>query len=322
MSRTVVGILRGGTSNEYGLSLKTGAAMLDALPENAYNTRDIFIDKRGLWHSRGLPVEPARALSQVDVVLNGLHGGVGEDGTVGRLLSRLGLPFTGSEARASALSLHKTRARQLFADAGILVPRAVSFGLGSDLNTGEMARQVFDQFGPPYIVKPAYEGASHGIRIAQTIIELPDVIADILDAYGSALVEEFIRGAEATVGVIEGFRGEDLYALPPARVVYPDEALHVQHDHHQDGLLDYNVPSDFSYEEKQALIEAARKAHRALDLTDFSRSDFILTARGPYLLETNALPGLYQGSAFPPMLESVGSSVPEYLQHAIELTRR
>ena len=79
MARTSVGILRGGTSSEYNLSLKSGAAMLAALPEDRYDTRDIFIDKRGYWHLRGAPVDAARALSQIDVVLNALHGGAGED---------------------------------------------------------------------------------------------------------------------------------------------------------------------------------------------------------------------------------------------------
>ena len=62
MTRTSVGILRGGTSSEYNLSLKTGAAMLAALPEDRYATRDIFIDKRGLWHVRGIATDPVGAL--------------------------------------------------------------------------------------------------------------------------------------------------------------------------------------------------------------------------------------------------------------------
>ena len=47
MSRISVGILRGGTSNEYNLSLMTGAAMLAVLPEEQYQAHDILIDKTG-----------------------------------------------------------------------------------------------------------------------------------------------------------------------------------------------------------------------------------------------------------------------------------
>lgn len=322
MARTSVGILRGGTSSEYELSLKTGAAMLAALPETHYDTRDIFIDKRGYWHLRGAPVDPARALSQVDVVLNALHGGIGEDGTVQRILERAGVPYTGVRSHAAALSLNKIRAREILQQAGIRMPRAVSFSLRNALTTAEMSQLVFSQFGPPYVVKPAQEGASNGIRLADTLLELPDVIGDVLDAYGAALVEEFVRGEEASVGLIEDFRGEELYALPPAHVVVPFGARHLQFAHHHEGSLRHNVPSNFTHEEKQAIADLARAAHRALGLSHFSRADVIRTPRTAYLLEVNAIPGLYQGASFKPMLESVGSSVTEFLQHAIKLAMR
>lgn len=296
--------------------------MLHALPEDTYDVRDILIDKRGVWHSRGMPIAPARALQQVDIVLNGLHGGVGEDGAVTRLLERTGVPYAGSRPMPSALSLNKVRAREVLQKAGVMMPQALAFSLSNDLDTGEMAQLVFSQFGPPYLVKPAGEGASTGIRLVFTIIELPDAIGDVLDAYGAALIEEYLMGEEATVGVIEDFRDEELYALPPARVILPDDAPFLHFDHHASGELRHMAPSDFSDLEKKALADAARAAHRALGLSHFSRADFIVTNRGPHLLEVNALPGLYEGSALPQKLESVGSSVKQFLEHAIHLARR
>lgn len=322
MARTSVGILRGGTSSEYDLSLKTGAAMLAALPEDRYDVRDIFIDKRGYWHLRGAPVDAARALSQVDVVLNALHGGVGEDGTVQRILERAGVPYAGARPQAASLSLNKIRAREALQQAGIRMPRAISFTLNNALSTGDMSHLVFSQFGPPYVVKPPQEGASAGIRFATTLLELPDLLGDVLDAYGSALVEEYIRGEEASVGIIEGFRGEELYVLPSAHVVVPDGAQFQEFSHHLGGNLRHNVPSNFTLAQKQAIAELARAAHRALGLSHFSRADVIVTPRAVYLLEVNAIPGLYPGASFPPMLESVGSSVPEFLEHAIKLAMR
>lgn len=295
---------------------------MTALPEDKYDVRDILIDKRGVWHSRGMPVTPARALQQVDVALNAMHGGVGEDGTVIRLLERAGIPYAGSRPLPSAMSLNKVRAREIIQRAGIQMPQGVSFSVSDELDTGEMARHVFSQFGPPYIVKPANEGASSGIRLAYTVIELPDIIGDVLDAYGSALIEEYLTGEEATVGVIEHFRGEDLYALPPAHVIYPEEAPFLHFDHHTAGTLRHLAPSSFSELEKRALVDAARVAHRALGLAHFSRADFIVTSRGPHLLEVNALPGLYEGSALPHKLEAVGSSIKHFVEHAIALARR
>lgn len=322
MARTVVGVLRGGASSEYDLSLKTGNAVLNALPESEYDVRDIFIDKEGYWHARGMPTEPVRTLAQVDVVVNALHGGAGEDGRVQRILDQVGIPYTGSSAVGSALALNKIKAKLALQEAGIRIPRAIAFTLSNKIHTGEMARRVFERFGPPYIVKPGNEGASHGVHVAATIVELPDILADVLDAFGSALVEEFVVGDEATVGVIEGFRGEEMYTLPPARIAYPKESLFIHFDHHRSGKVQHMVPSDFTDMEKSALAGAARAAHRALGLSQFSRADFIVTRRGPYLLEVNALPGLHEYAAMPRLLESVGASTRDFLTHAIELARR
>ena len=322
MARTSVGILRGGTSSEYDLSLKSGAAMMAALPEDQFDTRDIFIDKRGYWHLRGTPVDADRALSQIDVVLNALHGGVGEDGTVQRILERAGVPYAGARPQAASISLNKIRAREILQKAGIRMPRAVSFSLQNNLNTGDMAHVVFSQFGPPYLVKPPSDGASTGIRMAMTLLELPDALGDVLDAFGTALVEEYIRGEEVSVGGVENFRGEELYTLPPAHVIRPEGARFVESSHHQEGSLRHAVPSNFSHQEKQAIADLARAAHRALGLSHFSRADLILTPRTVYLLEVNAIPGLYPGSSFPTMLESVGSSVRGFLEHSIHLARQ
>src|SRR3989344_215579 len=271
MARTVVGVLRGGISNEYPLSLKTGGAMLAELPEHQFETKDILIDRNGMWYMRGMPTDPARAFSQVDVVLNGLHGGVGEDGTVQRLLERASVPYYGSRALASGLALNKIRSRELLQRAGVRMPRAVSF--------------------------------------SSNIVDLPDAIGDVLDAYGAAVIEEYVIGDEASVAILQEFRGDALYALPPAHVMVPKGATHLTFDAHHAGLLRHVCPSHFSHKEKEALIDIARAAHKALGMSHVSRSDIILTENGPYLLEINALPGLYQGASLPPMLESVGSSV-------------
>lgn len=321
MSRTTVGIVRGGTSSEYAYSLKTGAAMLNALSPEQYDVRDIFIDKTGLWHLRGMPIDAHRALSQVDVVLNALHGGIGEDGTVQRIFEQAGVPHVGAPPFAAARALNKISAREILRSAGVLVPAGVGFSHSSALDAGAMARDVFAHVGPPYIVKPATEGASQGVRYVATFIDLPQVIADTLDAFGSVLVEEYVVGTEAKVGIIEGFRNEGLYALPPASVAFADDARHIAPHHYADGLLSHTAPSAFSHEEKQALIGAARTAHEALQLSHLSSADFIVTKHGPVLLEVDSLPYLYEGAAFPVMLDSVGASLSDLLSHLIKQAR-
>jgi len=321
MARTIVGVLRGGTSDEYNLSLKTGAAIISALLEDRYETRDILVDRNGVWHARGIPMEVPRALAQIDVVINGMHGGIGEDGTVQRLLEKVGIAYTGSRAHGSWLSLNKIRAREVLQKAGIRMPRGVAFTLSNGLNTAEMAQAVFSEFGPPYIIKPPSEGASYGIRLAVHLLELPDAIGDVLDEFGAALIEEYVLGNEASVGVIEDFRGQELYVLPPAHVLIPEGERFLSSAAHEDALAQHMCPSNFTQEEKRAIEDLARRAHRALGLSHFSRADIINTRRGSYLLEINALPGLYAGASFPVMLEAVGSSTEEFIGHAIALAK-
>ena len=318
MARMVVGILRGGPSDEYTHSLKTGAAMLSALPEDRYDVRDIFVDKKGYWHWRGVPTDPGRIFSQVDVVLNAMHGGPGENGTVQRMFDRAGVPYVGSRAYASALSMHKARAREALRESGISVPLGAAFSVDDNRDTGEMAQEVFSRCSPPYVVKPVQGGGSVGVVYVPTIVELPDAIGDVLDRYGSAVVEEYVRGHEASVGVIENFRNEALYALPPVHVTAPAGERMVCASAREQGLATHTVPSNFSHEEKQQLIATAKAAHRALGMLHFSNIDMILTRRGPVVLEVDALPVLHEYGAFPKALDSVGSSLRELLEHSIK----
>lgn len=317
MTRTVVGVLRGGPSHEYDVSLKTGASILNALPEDQYNVHDIFIDRAGQWHHFGRPVEPMRALHSMDVVVNGLHGAYGEDGTVQRLLELSGVPYTGPRPEAAALSMHKQRTKELLRRAGVRVPNGLFFALPTDATTGDMTMEVFHTFAPPYIVKPSSSGSSVGVYLASTINDLNNLLGDALDDHQSVLIEEYIPGAEATVGVVNHFRGEEVYALPPIEIILDRKPLF---DYGTKYHLDTKelCPSTFSHDIKRQLEKAARTAHQVLGLTHYSRSDFRVHPRGPvYFLETNSLPGLTETSLIPKALQAVGSSLKEFLTHVI-----
>jgi D-alanine-D-alanine ligase len=321
MARTIVGILRGGSSSEYESSLKSGAALLQALPEEKYDTRDIFIDRSGLWHSRGMPTEPIRALSQIDVVLNALHGGPGEDGTVQRILERMGVRYAGSNAVASKVALNKLLARQALKNAGVRIPLGLSFTV-KDGTTADMAMKVFAAFPPPYVVKSPFEGSSFGVIFVESLVALPDAIGDVLDAYGLALVEEYVLGEEANVGVLENFRNERLYTLPPARIILPTGSRYLDRDTLSSGNAKYEVPSNFTHEQKRMIADMARAAHAALGLSHFSDVDMIISNRGPYVLEVNSSPHLHDKAPFHHMLQSVGATVKDFAEHSVTLALR
>lgn len=321
-----IAVLRGGPSSEYDISLKSGAAVLRTLGDATDHTLyDILIDRDGQWYRNGRPTTPARALHGADVALIAMHGEYGEDGELQRLLDTLGVPYTGTHAYASALAMHKPRARfQVAALPMIKLPGhyVVRADDGDDYNA--VARDIFARFGPPYIVKPAARGSSIGLTVAKTLAELPDAIRRTRRIAGMpVVVEEFISGREATCGVIEQFRGQDLYALPPVEIVHRGGKTlfdyEAKYSTDEQVTSTCHCPATFSKEEKHAIEEAAKAVHRALDLNHYSRSDFILTAHGLYFLEANSLPDLSERSRMALALETIGSNLREFLEHITTL---
>ncbi|HYF13080.1 MAG TPA: D-alanine--D-alanine ligase [Candidatus Paceibacterota bacterium] len=320
--RTVVGVLRGGPSREYDVSLKTGASALQALNREKYDPRDIFIDREGTWHMHGMAMPPEKALRGVDVAFNAMHGEYGEDGEVQRVLNTLAIPYTGSNAHASSLAFNKARTKQIVKKLGIRTPRALLIEreeVKGDME--ELAYNIFRTFPHPAIVKPATGGSSIGVVIVSNFHTLAWALEEAFKISSQALVEEYIRGREATVGVIDNFRNEKIYSLFPIEII-PQGRPFFDYDAKYGGRSVQRVPGHFTYDEKVQLMNMAKTVHDALGLHHYSRSDFIVSRRGIYFLEVNTLPGLTAESLFPKGLEAVGSKLPDFLEHVIHLARR
>ncbi len=317
--QTVVGVLRGGPSREHDISLKSGAAILANLPEERYVARDIYIDRTGVWHNRGRPVSPERVLRQLDVVIIGLHGEYGEDGEVQKLLERFGVPYVGSNSFSSYLAMHKVMAKARAEEAGLLTPESRYIERVEESEEG--ARDVIRSFHQPVVVKPVGWGSSIGVSITGGYAPVLAAIEKLFaEGAPSVLVEEYIRGKEATVGVVEGLRGETLYALPSIEIIPPGDDF-FSYDAKYSGKTREVCPGNFSRVVAEELQRAAKVIHRALGLRHYSRSDFIVNPKGIYYLETNTLPGLTTESLLPKSLSAVGVPFPEFLSHLVKLAR-
>lgn len=316
--QTVVGVLRGGPSREHEVSLKTGAAILANLPEDKYLARDIYIDKQGQWHDRGRPVDPERVLRQIDVALIGLHGEYGEDGEVQKLLERFGVPYAGADSFGSYLAMHKVMSKHKAQEAGLLTPKFQYIEHASESEQG--AREIILKFHQPVIVKPVAWGSSVGVSIVGGYAPVLRAINQLFaDGAPSVLVEEYIKGQEATAGVVEGLRGETYYTLPPIEIIPPPNAKFFSADVKYTGETREICPGNFTRVESEELRRAAKVMHRALGLRHYSRSDFIVTPKGIYYLETNTLPGLTEESLLPKSLAAVGVSFSDFLHHLVTL---
>ena len=319
--RTVVAVLRGGPSSEYEVSLKSGATVLRELDKDKCDVRDLFISRGGDWHLHGVPVSPEKALFGVDVAWNAIHGEYGEDGRLHHLLDALGVSYTGSGAAASKLAFNKQHTKDLLAKNGIKVAHGVVVAVPQDEGARErVAIDLFRTMPHPAIVKPVIGGSSVGVSVAENYHALAEALARASGVSPEVLVEEMIRGREATVGVIDGFRGHKTYALMPVEIIPPPKRF-FDYEVKYNGETIERVPGNFSDTEKAELERAAKLAHELVGAAHYSRSDFIVSRRGVYFLEINSAQavGLTEESLLPKALHAGGTKLSDFIDHVISL---
>jgi D-alanine-D-alanine ligase len=319
MTKKKVGVLRGGPSSEYEVSLKTGKSVMDSLGDR-YDVLDIFIDKEGVWHYLGMPIEPEKVFKKVDVIFNALHGAYGEDGTVQKLLDYFKIPYTGSTALASAVGMNKVLSKKAYKNINLKTPLHKTLSKAKEADLEKEIFNLFKTFPMPVVVKPVSGGSSVGTSIAKTLLDLEAAVIEALKYSDQVLIEEFIPGKEATCGVVDSFRNETVYALLPIEIRKPAESTFFDYNAKYGGGSQEICPGNFTTEEKEIIQDMSRQAHQALGLRHYSRSDFIIhPKRGIYILETNTLPGLTSESLLPKSLKAVGCNLPDFLDHLIAL---
>jgi D-alanine-D-alanine ligase len=260
--------------------------------------------------TRGVAFEAAldKAKAEDRVLVLGLHGGRAENGELQAMCEMRGIPFTGSGSASSHLAFDKAAAKRFAALAGVKAPAGIAL---------EDIEAALAEYGR-LIAKPVKDGSSYGLIFVNAKQDLVAVRnAAKTEEY---LIEPFVSGIEATCGVLEQSDGTIL-SLPPIEIV-PGE-----------GAFDYTAkyllkstqeicPGRFSAEISAAIMEQALRAHRALSCTGYSRTDFIVSAKGPIYLETNTLPGLTAASLYPKALKAQGIEFADFLRDQIVLAEK
>lgn len=323
MIKRKIAILRGGPSSEHIVSLNTGRSVLDELCDD-YHTTDVTIDKSGNWYVSGVCKEPGDILRQVDLVFNAMHGEYGEDGKVQQLLENLQIPFTGPKAFSAALSMDKAKTKEVYITHKLNTPlhKVLHKPDTEDKVAGieVQAMLIFKTFLMPVVIKPVCGGSSVGVSIARDYKSLVETLISVYIDNDKIIAEEYIEGKEATVAVIDQFRGKEYYSLLPVEIRTPKEKSFFDYEAKYTGITEEICPGSFTKEESIQLQEAAIIAHKILGLRHYSRTDFIVhPRRGIYLLETNSLPGLTKESLLPKSLDATGIKYKEFLDHVISL---
>lgn len=317
MLKIRVAVLRGGMGDEFQVSLRTGASVLKHIDRTRFEPIDVVITREGEWLVDGCPRYPENVLRVVDVVFLALHGTYGEDGTVQRLLDRYCVPYTGSKAFPSSVAMHKILTKNALKNEGIKMAPHFTVSRDSEDNIARVSERIIDMFGPQYFIKPVASGSSAGTMMVKNPAMLTQALTDALKLYPEVMVEVRIQGQEATCGVIERYRNEDLYALPPIEIVPPQDADFFDAVNKYNNQTKEICPGRFNRSTKQEIEELSKKVHAILDLSQYSRSDFIIADDGIYFLEVNTLPGLTEESLFPKAIDAVGGTYAEFITHLL-----
>lgn len=307
--------MRGGPSPEYEISLKTGEAVLRHIPTEKYEKHDILVDRSGAWHFDGVPTSLRHVAEHVDIVFNALHGSYGEDGIVQQELGNFSVPYTGSGVFASNIAMNKGITRDFVREIPVKMPRYEIVQATDDIERVQYS--LFRTLSLPVMVKPLTAGSSIGISLVTDFFDLANAIAEALRYSSVVLVEEYIYGKEAACGVIEEFRAEKQYALPPAEIRISKKYPFFNYEAKYNGSSENLCPGNFSKDEKQLLEQSAIAIHKALGLRHYSRSDFIINPSGVYFLEVNTLPGLGEQSIIPHALTAVGATLGDFIDHVV-----
>lgn len=312
-----IGVLRGGVSSEYRYSLETGAEVARAIQEAGLEAIDMFLDRDGVLHIKGIPASLDQVPAHVDYVWNALHGKGAEDGQIAELLDSIGVPFSGSGATGARIASHKAHAKEIARKEGVRVPESLLIIPEGNESVAEITRRVYTAIAPPWVVKPLSGSGGVHTFVAHTMLDLSQMVEESLSHEEPFLVEQYIFGKEAAVGVVDDFRGSDPYTLPLVELKRGSRGI-FDPQKKEEGDTQTVLGGSFRSDERKEIEALAGKVHRALGATHYSESQFILD---PYdriwFIETDTHPHLAKGSSFFTALEGVGISLQEFVKHII-----
>lgn len=280
-----VAVLAGGISDEREISFSSGASVSSALSEAGYTQVEMLDPADEDFLSR-------IKSGSYDVAFIALHGRGGEDGAIQGVLEYLDIPYTGSGVVASASAADKDVSKAIYERAGIPVARGVAIRRNDNVCVAD----IMDAVGEECFVKPAVNGSSYGVTLVKDESKLLDALEAALRCDDKALVEERLVGTEVTVGVY----GNPPQALPVVEILPQEGSEFYDLDvKYIDPALVHRIPAEIAPDDYACVQDYAVRAHEALGCEGFSRSDFIVTDRGPVILETNTIPGMTPTSLFP-----------------------
>ncbi|EDP74258.1 D-alanine--D-alanine ligase [Hydrogenivirga sp. 128-5-R1-1] len=283
-----IALLYGGNSKEREISIKSGKAVENALKLLGYNYK-VFDPVKGFEF-----IEEIKNYNP-DLAFISLHGKGGEDGEIQSLLEFLGIKYTGSNPKTSAVCMDKVLTKKILSSENIPVPQTFSK----------------DNIKFPVVVKPSEEGSSIGVYIANNKEDLNDALKHLKD-YKNIIIEQFIKGREITVSILNG------KILPIVEIVV-DDGFYDYKNKYISSKTNYICPAEIDEKLQEKINKIAKKCWEVFNCKGAVRIDMIIDKNNtPYVLEINTIPGMTEHSLLPKAAKAIGLSFEELVNEIIE----
>jgi len=317
-----IAIIMGGYSSEVEISLKSGAVVYQNLSKEKYNTYKVHILKNK-WvlvddAAKEYPINKHDFSAEVngkkiifDCVFNAIHGNPGENGTILAYLELLKIKHTSAPFYQMALTFNKRDCLSVVKPYGIKTATSYYLDKGDLINVDAIVKKV----GLPCFVKPNNAGSSFGISKVKTKDEMIPAIEKAYLEDSQILIEAFLDGPEITIGVLN-YNGE-IKVLPMTEIVTENDFFDYEAKYL--GESEEITPARISDEIHKKLEKTAIKVYKSLNMSGFTRSEYILVNDEPYFLEMNTVPGLTAASIIPQQATEANISLQQLFDNAIEM---
>ena len=316
-----IAIVMGGYSSEAEISLKSGDVVYNSLDANKYALYKVYIFK-DRWFVK-LDTQEYKIDKDdfsfvkkdikvnFDCVFNAIHGNPGENGALVAYFDLLGIKHTSAPFYQMSLTFNKRDTLSVVKEYGIQTANSYYMHQRDKINTVNIIKKV----GLPCFVKPNRSGSSFGISKVYKEENLEDAILKACKEDEEILIESFLDGKEVSVGVIE-YQGK-IEVLPITEIVSENDFF--DYEAKYKGKSKEITPARISEVEKKKVINTARKVYRVLNMSGFSRSEFILVNGEPYFLEINTVPGMTEESLLPQQAKEASISLTDLFDNAIQM---
>lgn len=315
-----VAVVAGGYTDESVISLKSCELIYSSLNPEKYDRTRVRILKEGWFaeiEGEKYPINKGDFSFQkdgekitFDVVFNTIHGTPGEDGYLQAYFEMIGLPYNGCPFYQSALTFNKKDCIAVLSKYGIPHAKSIYINQGDQYS----AKEIIDQVGLPCFVKPNRSGSSLGISKVHKEEEFEDAMQKAFLEDKEVLIESFLDGIEVSVGVLN-YKGETM-VLGITEIVSHTEFF--DYDAKYNGLSDEITPARLTPEVEARVREVAAKAYKCINMSGFSRSEYIIVNGEPHFIEMNTLPGFSPASIFPQQAAHAGIALEDLMDSEIE----